>query len=87
MSHQGVMGLDVVFGVIFSKLITIELAAIVHDKRMWDSKPCGDILVYKRLYIPLGDGGKRFRFSPFCEVVHSNDYIPALSLGWRREKS
>ena len=51
------MGLDVVFGAIFSKLINIKLAAIVHDKRMWDSKPYGNISVHECLYVPLGDGG------------------------------
>ena len=75
------MGLNVVFGAIFPEFVTIELEGVVHDKSMQHPKPGGDVLMNEHLYVPLSDGGKSLSLGPFCEVVHCNNDISALSLG------
>ena len=81
------MGLDVVLGTVLTEFVIIELAAIVHNERVWYTEPRGDVFMDKRVYVPLSDGRVGFGFGPFGEVVDGNNYVVAFSLSWRAERS
>ena len=61
--------------------------AIIHNELVWDTKSHGDVFVDECLYVPLSNGKEGFGFGPFGEVVDGDDYVAALSLGWRGERS
>lgn len=72
--------------IILLELLIIELAAIVCNKGMWDSKPCYDVLMDIYLDFSLDYGQKSFRFSLLGTIVDGNYNVMALPLEGRGEE-